>query len=204
MISEMLKLRDGRILRILARSSTRVKVARRSEKEEYRRKNRANGLHKEVCAVVDYAIEVLNVRGHDCTRRFMKIVSAWSFDCAVFPTTTGTISGVVEGRTGRRVFPDLVVQHQLIVDTKTIDRITDHERGQMLNYLRITALPVWDHPEFQAPASGVGASHANQRTGIRRRDKRIDLVVAHSISVHSRLFVVNSDPIVCPDDRSSG
>src|SRR6188472_1831498 len=38
--------------------------------------------------------------------------------------------------------PDLVVQHQLIVDTKTIDRITDHERGQRLNYLRITALPV--------------------------------------------------------------
>ena len=38
--------------------------------------------------------------------------------------------------------PDLVVQYQLIVDTKTIDRITDHERGQMLNYLRITALPV--------------------------------------------------------------
>ena len=30
----------------------------------------------------------------------------------------------------------------MIVDTKTIDRITDHERGQMLNYLRITALPV--------------------------------------------------------------
>ena len=38
--------------------------------------------------------------------------------------------------------PDLVVQQQLIVDTKTIDRITDHERGQMLNYLRITTLPV--------------------------------------------------------------
>jgi GxxExxY protein len=30
----------------------------------------------------------------------------------------------------------------LIVDTKTIDRITYHERGQMLNYLRITTLPV--------------------------------------------------------------
>jgi GxxExxY protein len=37
--------------------------------------------------------------------------------------------------------PDLVVQEKLIVDTKTIDRITDHERGQMLNYLRITGLP---------------------------------------------------------------
>jgi GxxExxY protein len=38
--------------------------------------------------------------------------------------------------------PDLVVQQTLIVDTKTIDQITDHERGQMLNYLRITTLPV--------------------------------------------------------------
>ena len=37
--------------------------------------------------------------------------------------------------------PDLVVEEQLIVDTKTIERITDHERGQMLNYLRITGLP---------------------------------------------------------------
>ncbi len=34
------------------------------------------------------------------------------------------------------------MQEKLIVDTKTIDRITDHERGQMLNYLRITTLPL--------------------------------------------------------------
>lgn len=38
--------------------------------------------------------------------------------------------------------PDLVVQGKLIVDAKTIDRITYYERGQMLNYLRITGLPV--------------------------------------------------------------
>jgi GxxExxY protein len=30
----------------------------------------------------------------------------------------------------------------VIVDAKVIDRITDHERGQMLNYLRITKLRV--------------------------------------------------------------
>ena len=36
----------------------------------------------------------------------------------------------------------LVVQQQLIVDTKTIDHITDQERGQMLNYVQITTLPV--------------------------------------------------------------
>ena len=41
-----------------------------------------------------------------------------------------------------RFTPDLVVLGRIIVDTKVIDRITDHERGQMPNYLRITHLPV--------------------------------------------------------------
>ncbi len=34
--------------------------------------------------------------------------------------------------------PDLTAFGSVMVDTKVIDRITDHERGQMLNYLRIT------------------------------------------------------------------
>jgi GxxExxY protein len=38
--------------------------------------------------------------------------------------------------------PDLIVFGSVIVDTKVIDRITDHERGQMINYLRITGLHV--------------------------------------------------------------
>jgi GxxExxY protein len=38
--------------------------------------------------------------------------------------------------------PDLIVFGLVIADTKVIDRITDHERGQMLNYLKITKLRV--------------------------------------------------------------
>ena len=38
--------------------------------------------------------------------------------------------------------PDLIAFSTVIVDTKVIDRITDHERGQMMNYLRITKLRV--------------------------------------------------------------
>ena len=38
--------------------------------------------------------------------------------------------------------PDLIAFNAVIVDTKVIDRITDHERGLMLNYLRITNLRV--------------------------------------------------------------
>ena len=38
--------------------------------------------------------------------------------------------------------PDLIADGAVIIDTKVIDRITDHERGQMLNYLRVTGLRV--------------------------------------------------------------
>jgi len=47
--------------------------------------------------------------------------------------------------------PDLVVEDPVIVDAKVIDRITDHERGQMLNYLRITALRVGLVVNFRRP-----------------------------------------------------
>jgi GxxExxY protein len=38
--------------------------------------------------------------------------------------------------------PDLIVFNQVVVDTKVIEHITDHEVGQMLNYLKITGQPV--------------------------------------------------------------
>jgi len=37
--------------------------------------------------------------------------------------------------------PDLVVFDCVVVDTKVIERIIDHELGQMLNYLKITGQP---------------------------------------------------------------
>ncbi len=47
--------------------------------------------------------------------------------------------------------PDLVVDDSVIVDTKVIDRITGLERGQMLNYLRITGLRVGLVINFHKP-----------------------------------------------------
>ena len=38
--------------------------------------------------------------------------------------------------------PDLIVLGKVVVDTKTITKITDHEIGQMLNYPRVTGLRV--------------------------------------------------------------
>jgi GxxExxY protein len=47
--------------------------------------------------------------------------------------------------------PDLLVAAAVIVDAKVIDRITDFERGQMLNYLRINKLRVGLIINFHKP-----------------------------------------------------
>ena len=41
-----------------------------------------------------------------------------------------------------KYIPDLICFEQIVVDAKTIERITDHEIGQMLNYLKITGLEI--------------------------------------------------------------
>ncbi len=47
--------------------------------------------------------------------------------------------------------PDLIAFGSVIVDTKVIDRITDRERGQMLNYLRLAKLRVGLILNFKNP-----------------------------------------------------
>ena len=55
---------------------------------------------------------------------------------------------------GRQVglfVPDLIAFDTIVVDTKVIDRITDHEKGLMLNYLRITNSRVGVILNFKRP-----------------------------------------------------
>jgi len=47
--------------------------------------------------------------------------------------------------------PDLIVSNAVVVDTKVVEKITDLERGQMLNYLRITKLKVGLLINFKRP-----------------------------------------------------
>jgi GxxExxY protein len=100
-------------------------------------------LQEEVYAVVSCAIEILNVRGHGLHEKIYENCLCVEFRLRRIPYTQQERHRVLykDELVGEYV-PDLVVQQQLIVDTKTIDRITDHERGQILNYLRITTLLV--------------------------------------------------------------
>ena len=47
--------------------------------------------------------------------------------------------------------PDLVVFRRVIVDTKVVDRLSDLETGQVLNYLRVTGLRVGLILNFRYP-----------------------------------------------------
>ena len=59
----------------------------------------------------------------------------WSsnFDCA---------GSLYKGNKIGLFVPDLIAFDAVVVDIKVVDKITDHERGLMLNYLRITNLHV--------------------------------------------------------------
>ncbi len=72
-----------------------------------------------------------------------RIHSASSSACAVFPAQQQPRYDVVYKtvKVGEYI-PDLIVFDLVVVDTKVIERITDHEVGQMLNYLKITGHPV--------------------------------------------------------------
>ena len=47
-----------------------------------------------------------------------------------------------KGRKIGEYIPDLIVFDSIAVDTKVIETITDRERGQILNYLKVSGLRV--------------------------------------------------------------
>lgn len=47
--------------------------------------------------------------------------------------------------------PDLIVFEKIVVDTKVIEKITDREIGQMMNYLKVTGLRLGYILNFKQP-----------------------------------------------------
>lgn len=97
----------------------------------------------EVFQIVGCAIEVLNTLGHGILEKPYENALVVEFQLRQIPYRQQPVFDVLykENKVGLFV-PDLIVFDSIVVDTKVIDRITDHERGLMLNYLRITKLRV--------------------------------------------------------------
>jgi GxxExxY protein len=94
-------------------------------------------------AIVSCAFEVLNTLGHGLLEKPYENALCVEFGLRGIPWSQQPRYDVVYKtiKVGEYV-PDLIVFDVVVVDTKVIDRITDHELGQMLNYLKITGHPV--------------------------------------------------------------
>ena len=97
----------------------------------------------ETHAVIGYAFAVLNELGHGLNEKLYEnsLVVEFKRGGVVFDQQRRFEVLYKDEHVGEFI-PDLISHGIVVVDAKCIDRITDHERGQMLNYLRITKLPV--------------------------------------------------------------
>jgi GxxExxY protein len=97
----------------------------------------------EVYQIVACAIEVLNALGHGIVEKPYENALVVEFRLRGISFRQQPIFDVLyEGNKVGLFVPDLIAFEAVVVDTKVIDKITDHERGLMLNYLRITNLHV--------------------------------------------------------------
>ncbi len=117
--------------------------------------NTAFLLKEETHNIIGCAFEVLNELGHGLNEKCYENALVVEFRLRTISFTQQRQFEVLykQERVGLFV-PDLIAYDQVIVDAKVIDRITDAERGQMLNYLRITKLRVglvlnFKHPRLE-------------------------------------------------------
>ena len=109
-------------------------------------------LKEEVFQIVGAAIEVLNHVGHGFHEKPYENALVVEFRLRMIPCEQQkSFDLTYKGCKVGEFIPDLIAFNAVIVDTKTIDRITDFERGQMLNYLRITKLRVGVILNFKNP-----------------------------------------------------
>ena len=100
-------------------------------------------LKEEVFEIVGSAMAVLNELGHGFHEKPYENALIVEFRLKGIPFNQQPSYEILyKGNSVGLFIPDLIVFGTVVVDTKVIDRITDLERGQMLNYLKITKLRV--------------------------------------------------------------
>jgi len=96
-------------------------------------------LKEEVFQIVGAAIEVLKGLGHGLHEKPYENALVVEFGIREIPLVQQQRFDVIyKAVKVSEYVPDLMAYGKIVVDVKVIDRITDHERGQMLNYLRIS------------------------------------------------------------------
>ena len=112
-------------------------------------------LQNETHQIIGSAMEVLNEIGHGFHEKIYENALVVEFGLRRIPVIQQPDFPVIYKSVivGSYV-PDLVCFDQVVVDAKTIEEITDHEIGKMLNYLKVTNLQVgllinFKHPKLE-------------------------------------------------------
>ena len=109
-------------------------------------------LKDEVYQIVGSAMEVLNGIGHGLHEKPYENALVVEFGLRkIFFKQQPNYPVIYKGQAVGLFIPDLIAYGSVIVDTKVIERITDIERGKMLNYLKITKLRVGVILNFRHP-----------------------------------------------------
>jgi len=100
-------------------------------------------LKKEVHQIVGCAMEVINTIGHGFHEKIYENALTVDFRLLSIPFQQQPEFKIAYKSTDVGTYIlDLICFEQVIVDTKTIEQITNHEVGKMLNYLKVTGLRV--------------------------------------------------------------
>ena len=112
-------------------------------------------LKDETHQIIGSAMEVLNEIGHGFHEKIYENALVVEFGLRRIPVIQQPVFPVIYKSVivGSYV-PDLICFDQVVVDEKTIEEITDHEIGKMLNYLKVTNLQVgllinFKHPKLE-------------------------------------------------------
>lgn len=100
--------------------------------------------HSEIThAIIGAAMEVLNELGHGLHEKPYENALVVELELRGLALDQQRNYDVLyKGTRVGNYIPDLIVAEAVVVDTKVVDRITDNDRGQMINYLKITGLEV--------------------------------------------------------------
>jgi GxxExxY protein len=98
-------------------------------------------LKEEGHQIVGCAMKVLNILGHGLLEKPYENALVVEFGLQGVPFRQQPRFGVrYKSVKVGEYMPDLVCFDQIVVDTKMIERVSNHETGQMLNYLKIIDL----------------------------------------------------------------
>ena len=98
---------------------------------------------EEVHQIVGCSMSVLNAIDHGFYEKVFENALVVEFNHQKIPFEQQRQFPILyKGAKVGTFIPDLICCGAIVIDTKTVERMTDHETGQMLNYLKITGLSV--------------------------------------------------------------